>query len=86
MFMDAMEYIDAGIDILEENYTVTPEERVDEYSQTLEHRHIDRVKTGNCTAQAGSIFLQTVSNLERVGDHITNVAFSIRQYRFQKSA
>lgn len=62
------------------------EERVDEYSQTLEHRHIDRVKTGNCTAQAGSIFLQTVSNLERVGDHITNVAFSIRQYRFQKSA
>lgn len=62
------------------------EERVDEYSQALEHRHIDRVKTGNCTAQAGSIFLQTVSNLERVGDHITNVAFSIRQYRFQKSA
>ena len=31
MFMDAMEYVDAGIDILEENYTVSPEERVDEY-------------------------------------------------------
>ena len=62
------------------------EETVDEYSKELEHRHIDRVKTGNCTAQAGSIFLQTISNLERVGDHITNVAFSIKHYRFQKSA
>ncbi len=62
------------------------EESVDEYSKALEHRHIDRVKTGNCTAQAGSIFLQTVSNLERVGDHITNVGFSIRHYRTNKNA
>ena len=62
------------------------EETVDEFSKELEHRHIERVKEGNCTAQAGSIFLQTVSNLERVGDHITNVAFSIRQYRFNKTA
>lgn len=31
MFMDALEYVDAGIDILEEEYAVTPEERIDEY-------------------------------------------------------
>jgi oxygen-independent coproporphyrinogen-3 oxidase len=31
MFMDALEYVDAGIDIIEEDYTVTAEERVDEY-------------------------------------------------------
>ncbi len=31
MFMDALEYVDAGIDILEENYIVAPEERMDEY-------------------------------------------------------
>ncbi len=62
------------------------EESIDEYSSELEHRHIDRVKKGACTAQTGSIFLQTVSNLERVSDHITNVAFSIKQYRFTKTA
>lgn len=56
------------------------EESIDEMSVELEHRHIDRVKAGACNAQTGSIFLQTVSNLERVGDHITNVAFSIKQY------
>lgn len=31
MFMDALEYVNSGVDILEENYTVTPEERIDEY-------------------------------------------------------
>ncbi len=62
------------------------EESIDELSKELEGRHIDRLKKGACTAQTGSVFLQTVSNLERVSDHITNVAFSIKQYRFQKNA
>ena len=75
---------DRNLSILESVEKV--EEEVDDYSKELEHRHINRVKTGECTAQAGSIFLQTVSNLERVGDHITNVAFSIKHYRFSKSA
>jgi len=56
------------------------EETIDELSVELETRHIDRLRKGLCTAQIGSIFLQTVSNLERVSDHMTNVAFSIKQY------
>ena len=31
MFMDAMEYVDAGVDIIEEDYIVSPEEKMDEY-------------------------------------------------------
>ena len=57
------------------------EQKMDDISAELDNRHIDRVKGGLCTAQLGSIYLQTVSNLERVGDHITNVAFSIKKYR-----
>lgn len=57
------------------------EQKIDELSEDLEMRHIERVKEGKCSAPLGSIYLQTVSNLERVGDHITNVAFSIRHYR-----
>ena len=57
------------------------EEKIDEYTAALELKHVDRLKQGVCSAQAGSIYLQTVSNLERVGDHITNMAFSIKQYR-----
>ena len=57
------------------------EQDIDDYCAMLEKRHLDRVKQGNCTAQAGSIFLQTISNLERVADHINNVAKSIKTYR-----
>lgn len=57
------------------------EQKIDDMSAELENMHIERVKSGLCSAQLGSIYLQTVSNLERVGDHMTNVAFSIKQYR-----
>ena len=57
------------------------EQQIDVYTEELEVKHVERLKQGVCSAQAGSIYLQTVSNLERVGDHITNMAFSIRQYR-----
>lgn len=57
------------------------EESVDVASAELEAKHIERLKKGACTAQIGSIFLQTVSDLERVGDHITNIGYSIRHYR-----
>lgn len=56
------------------------EETIDRFNEELELKHIERVKRGECTPQVGSIYLQTISNLERVGDHITNIAFSIKQY------
>ena len=57
------------------------EQQIDDMCTTLESRHIERIKEGKCSAQVGSIFLQTISNIERVGDHVTNLAFSIRHYR-----
>ena len=56
------------------------EDNLDDMTKELESKHIERVKKGACTAQLGSVYLQTVSNLERVGDHITNVACSIKKY------
>lgn len=61
------------------------EQDLDDFSAELENRHIQRVRDSLCSAPVGSIYLQTVSNLERVGDHITNVAFSIRHYRHSDS-
>ena len=60
------------------------EEEIDDYCALLEQRHIDRVKQGSCSAQAGSVFLQTISNLERLADHIYNVARSIKSYKMVK--
>ena len=56
------------------------EEQIDDIAVSLENKHIERVKKGACTATLGSVYLQTVSHLERIGDHIYNVANSIKHY------
>ncbi len=56
------------------------EDKMDELSKALEIKHIERLKFNLCTAQVGSVYLQTVSHLERIGDHIRNVAVSIKSY------
>ena len=56
------------------------EQKIDDLSVMLEGKHIERLKNNLCTAQVGSVYLQTVSHLERVSDHIRNVALSITQY------
>lgn len=77
---------DAAVKVFDErDLTMLPkvdtlEEMIDEYNVNLETKHIERLKKGDCSAQVGSVYLQTISNLERVGDHITNIAFSIKQY------
>ena len=68
-----------NVDILSEVNRI--EQEMDDLSVELEARHIERVKFNMCSAPVGSVYLQTVSNLERVGDHICNVALSIKHYR-----
>ncbi len=74
--MDAFEKLD--ISKLTEIDSI--EDSIDVATQALNDKHIERLKKGSCTPQVGSIYLQTASNLERVGDHITNIAFSMKHY------
>ena len=53
------------------------EERVDEKERELQKAHVDRLTQGECTPEAGMIFSDIVSGLERVADHATNIAFAI---------
>ena len=39
--------------------------------------HVDRLTRNECTPEAGMIFSDVISGLERVADHATNIAFSI---------
>ena len=47
---------------------------VDERERILRKNHIDRVNRRECLPQAGVIYLDLLSNLERVGDHAVNLA------------
>ncbi len=53
------------------------ESAIDDKERALQNAHIRRLNNNQCTAQAGMMFSDLASNLERVADHATNVAFSI---------
>ena len=43
----------------------------------LRKKHVDRLSEGNCTAMAGMVFVDIVDNIEKIADHLTNVAQGI---------
>ena len=51
----------------------------DEKERELQKAHVSRLTKNKCTPQAGMIFSDVVSGLERVADHATNIAFSIKE-------
>ncbi|HCC35499.1 MAG TPA: sodium-dependent phosphate transporter [Ruminococcaceae bacterium] len=53
------------------------EEDVDLMADHLEENHIRRLNMGECTPQAGTVFINMVSNLERFADHSTNIAYAV---------
>ncbi len=54
------------------------ENQIDEMKILFEHTHIARLNAGECTVESGSHFYAVISALERIADHLTNVAYSIR--------
>ncbi len=53
------------------------EDAIDEKERELQQAHVDRLTKNECSPEAGMIFSDIVSGLERVADHATNIAFSI---------
>lgn len=55
---------------------IETEEKVNATEKRLRDRHIKRLTEEKCTSLAGIIFLDLVSNLERVSDHAANIAYT----------
>lgn len=53
---------------------VTKEDEIDRMERTLRKQHILRMNEGQCSGQAGIVFVDIISNLERIGDHAVNIA------------
>ena len=53
------------------------EERIDDKEKELQKFHVQRLTKGECSPEAGMIFSDIVSGLERVADHATNIAFAV---------
>lgn len=53
------------------------EDMIDMKERKYQHSHVKRLTKNECTPEAGMVFSDTVSGLERIADHATNIAFAI---------
>ncbi|AIY83934.1 na+/Pi-cotransporter family protein [Clostridium baratii str. Sullivan] len=64
-------------DVAKANSINSVEERINTSQKEYREKHIKRLYDGKCNAYAGAIFLDMVSNFERIGDHSKNIAQSV---------
>ena len=50
------------------------EEVIDDLVKEMKKRHIDRLRQGNCSMEAGLLLEDILTNYERVSDHCSNIA------------
>lgn len=53
------------------------EQAVDKTEEILRSRHIQRLAENKCSSMAGVVYLDAISNLERISDHASNVANTV---------
>jgi phosphate:Na+ symporter len=53
------------------------EDLIDKMERKFRKKHILRLNEGKCSPQAGIVFVDIVSNLERIGDHAVNIAEAV---------
>lgn len=53
------------------------EDLIDKMERKLRKQHIVRLNEGKCTGQAGIVFVDIISNLERMSDHAVNIAEAV---------
>lgn len=55
------------------------EDDVDALRKRLIDSHIQRLNQGMCKPESSSVFINLVSNLERLGDHLTYIAYTVEE-------
>ena len=54
------------------------EEHIDDLTLECQDSHIFRLNSKECNTEAGMLYLNTITDFERVGDHAINIAFLAR--------
>ena len=53
------------------------EEVIDDLVMEMKQRHIVRLRSGNCSMEAGLLLEDILTNYERVSDHCSNIAAAL---------
>jgi len=88
MYKVAAEILNAAGKALEENDQDLADDvydyegRIDEMEESLRQAHIERLNKKLCHPTAGILFLDIISNLERVADHCNNIADVVSKHKY----
>ncbi len=64
------------------------EEEVNRLQKEIKENHIKRLNSGVCDTDTGIVFVSLIDNLEKIGDHLANIAEGIEnrmRWRFEKN-
>ena len=50
------------------------EQHINRFQVDLKKAHVNRLSQGKCNIQSGVVFMDFVDNLEKIGDHLSNIA------------
>jgi len=74
------DYISAALendDIEAANSALVNENNLNKMQMDFRRSHVQRMTDGTCSAAAGLIFIDLVDNMEKIGDHLTNIAQAV---------
>ena len=80
MFAKVQEIYQSALDALQKDdaelatQVLAYDDIIDELEAKLRDGHIRRLNEGTCNGTYGAVFLEIISNLERIGDHAVNIA------------
>jgi phosphate:Na+ symporter len=53
------------------------EEVIDNLTDELQARHVQRLQDGRCTLELGFVYMDILTSMERIADHCSNIAVSM---------
>ena len=72
-----------GTDSEKVHYALRDEKKINKLVDEYEKNHINRLKDGKCSALMGVIFIEMLAELEKIGDHLCNIAERAPQIQSQ---
>ena len=80
---EAEQMFDYVIEALEKNdievakLALVKENNINQMQMDFRRSHVQRMSESICSAETGLIFIDLVDNVEKIGDHLTNIAQAI---------
>lgn len=81
--MDSLKSI-KHLDIVGLSASAALEQRIDDMTREFRNNHLDRMHKGICADEPCILYTEMLTDFERIGDHILNIAEELADYRHER--